>query len=184
MKPDFKVITFASDKLEIIHFAKSTKTMCVVIILTVWFVLNPFSFIYDFLKSPACLPPRPLATKCFVSVFINPCLGSMNFDMAYLISNCYMAYLKSKCFCVHKSHYNFYFVHNNVLQHVLCIWCYYVLVYFVRNDENKDAQSINHILFDYGTHTGVTYTRYIYICHSSAIYVTPVSDICDICGEI
>ena len=26
----------------------------------------------------------------------------------------------------------FYCVHNNVLQHVLCTWCYYVLLYFVR----------------------------------------------------
>ena len=25
-------------------------------------------------------------------------------------------------------------------QHVLCIWCYYLLLYFVRNDENKDDQ--------------------------------------------
>ena len=47
--------------------------------------------------------------------------------------------------CVHKSHYHFYCVHNNVLQHVLCIWCYNVLLYFVRNDENKDDQSINPI---------------------------------------
>ena len=46
-------------------------------------------------------------------------------------------------YCVHKSHYHFYCVHNNVLQHVLCIWCYYVLLYFVRNDENKDDQSYN-----------------------------------------
>ena len=44
-------------------------------------------------------------------------------------------------YCVHKFHYHFYCVHDNVLHHVLCIWWYYVLLYFVRNDENKDDQS-------------------------------------------
>ena len=48
----------------------------------------------------------------------------------------------TRFYFVHKSHYHFYWVHNNVLQHVLCICCYYVLLYFVRNNENKDAQSL------------------------------------------
>ena len=31
-------------------------------------------------------------------------------------------------YCVHKSHYHIYSVHDNVLWHVLCIWCYRVLL--------------------------------------------------------
>ena len=46
-------------------------------------------------------------------------------------------------YCVHKSHYHFYCVHNDILQHVLCIWCCHFLLYFVRNDENRDDQSIS-----------------------------------------
>ena len=57
---------------------------------------------------------------------------------------CVIHYTPWPCFyCVHKPHYQLYCVHNNVLQHVLCIWWHHVLLYFVKNDENKDAQSIN-----------------------------------------
>ena len=82
----------------------------------------------------------------FVCIFIEPVILSLRTALAnwlYLcvymhICMCYMSYSSiTRFYCVHKSHYHFYCVHNYVLQHVLCIWCYYVLLYFVRNDENK-----------------------------------------------
>ena len=51
-----------------------------------------------------------------------------------------------KVFIVYINTITTFFGYNNVLQHVLCIWCYYVLLYSVGNDENKDDQSINHAI--------------------------------------
>ena len=93
-----------------------------------------------------------LLFRCFifVCILIEPVILSLRTASAnwwYLcvymhICMCYVSYPSTTFYCVHKSHYHFYCVHNNVLQHFLCIWCYYDLLYLFRNDENKDDQSI------------------------------------------
>ena len=85
-----------------------------------------------------------LLFRCFifVCILIEPVILSLRTALANWWYVCVICHTPvPRFYCVHKSHYHFYIVHNNVLQHGLCIWCYYVLLYFVRNDENKDDQS-------------------------------------------
>ena len=88
-----------------------------------------------------------LLCRCFIFVFWKS-QSFYHFELRYRIDYIYLCICIYVCvichtpgppfYCVHKSHYQFYCVHNNVNQHVLCIFC----LYFVRNDENKDDQSI------------------------------------------
>ena len=41
-----------------------------------------------YFKVPGMFSTSAFCNKYFVRVFVNTCLGSMNFDMAYRISNC------------------------------------------------------------------------------------------------